>query len=596
MLSGVENRKFYIFIILIFLILLAKILNLYNKYEKVEESVSSFDHMSSVGNNNQLQEHLTHFQALCPSMLELQTLPKSCKNPSKNPPKYQKTHNSSFYPIWAPNKGPFNTKNLGPSEQMQGLKHIFMLTAILGKSLYMSNFSIHRSDESSKFHAVPFGVRVDVENLCGYLKIEEEPLGDERFFETELDDIILFSDLNLKKEEGPDKGYFINDTIKEYLHKYTSKPHTVKLKKPKLINENMEKFKEKIYEHYPKSRKENITAAFERRGLLDAESKSPKIIGISHSFNYIFGKTYKLIDDGGAYVYREDHNSINGESKPPNMTVLEAKEELNMDWNLVADSYLATAHPKFIKFLAEKFLESIGVVRNGNENEDFTVNSSNMVYDFTGIHFRFNPGDFFLSDFMKTKPELTRQKGLDLGTVKNLQKSLKNSTYFYEKLYDFLNLTRREHANDDSPFRIPHFVYIASPINISKKFKSKAEKYKKLSIFTTLDLINFLEPFSNNCQILKNYFGDILSTIEKEIMILSKLFLRSRPSSWSFNVQGHRNFKLGPELVKYDRVVFDVFGIFEKWAVGEGSLKIVREQKFISDQDLRKKGVATPRF
>ena len=56
---------------------------------------------------------------------------------------------------------------------------------------------------------------------------------------------------------------------------------------------------------------------------------------------------------------------------------------------------------------------------------------------------------------------------------------------------------------------------------------------------------------------MHQYFGDILSTFEKEILIYAKLFLRSRPSNWSFNVQGHRFARY--EELPYDRYVFDIF-------------------------------------
>ena len=54
------------------------------------------------------------------------------------------------------------------------------------------------------------------------------------------------------------------------------------------------------------------------------------------------------------------------------------------------------------------------------------------------------------------------------------------------------------------------------------------------------------------------YFGDILSTLEKEMMLLSRVFYRARPSNWSFNVQGHRFSEREFEEIRHDRVIFDV--------------------------------------
>ena len=73
--------------------------------------------------------------------------------------------------------------------------------------------------------------------------------------------------------------------------------------------------------------------------------------------------------------------------------------------------------------------------------------------------------------------------------------------------------------------------------------------------------IKFLETKKSqtNCWALHEHFGDILSTLEKEILIRARIFLRTRPSNWSFNVQGHRIAERGFEKVENDRVIFDVF-------------------------------------
>ena len=61
------------------------------------------------------------------------------------------------------------------------------------------------------------------------------------------------------------------------------------------------------------------------------------------------------------------------------------------------------------------------------------------------------------------------------------------------------------------------------------------------------------------CAIIDKIFGDILSTLEKEIMVRSLVFFRVRPSNWSFNVQGQRFAIYGNENIMHDRVIFDIF-------------------------------------
>ena len=72
---------------------------------------------------------------VCPSFEDLDKLPGQAEG-CPAVPKYPAVYNSSFFPIYSPGFP-------GPSEQTQGHKHIFMATALLGKSLMINNFTTH---------------------------------------------------------------------------------------------------------------------------------------------------------------------------------------------------------------------------------------------------------------------------------------------------------------------------------------------------------------------------------------------------------------------------------------------------------------------
>lgn len=57
---------------------------------------------------------------------------------------------------------------------------------------------------------------------------------------------------------------------------------------------------------------------------------------------------------------------------------------------------------------------------------------------------------------------------------------------------------------------------------------------------------------------IKNLYGDILSTLEKDILTHAYVFYRTRPSNWSFNVQAHR-WAQNVTGLAYDAVVYDIF-------------------------------------
>ena len=85
-------------------------------------------------------------------------------------------------------------------------------------------------------------------------------------------------------------------------------------------------------------------------------------------------------------------------------------------------------------------------------------------------------------------------------------------------------------------------IFITSPPSVATRFStlSKNVNLNGYKVFTTLDTTQFLEKYRHECELVDKFFGDILPTLEKEILRWSKAFYRSRPSNWSFNIQAQR--------------------------------------------------------
>ena len=78
-------------------------------------------------------------------------------------------------------------------------------------------------------------------------------------------------------------------------------------------------------------------------------------------------------------------------------------------------------------------------------------------------------------------------------------------------------------------------------------------------MFTSLDTEQFLRENSQDCDVIQRFFGDVLSTLEKDILSWGKVFFRTRPSNWSFNLQGRRMARYEWELIKEDRPIYGLF-------------------------------------
>jgi len=467
----------------------------------------------------------------CPTKDSLRTLPKSCSQ--NHPRKYPKTNNYTFFPLWI-------HKEIGPSEETQGLKHIFMLAAIFGGSLNSDNFTLHFNDKLSEKpgiwntknnkdksvklnmnRKVPFGLRVDAENFCKFLGLENFDLA-----ESNLDEIFDFSPKSKYKKLS------VEEKLKNYI--YTNSTANQKFRTVRL--------RHNFYQQSPSSNS-TIKSISKNIKILPINPIFSKI-GIAGAENWIFENIYKYIDLGGSYVVRDPWKA---DGKAPNFN----ESEIKTSKQLVKDSYLATKHPKFIRDLASVFVEKVMNIRKRDIHERFEP--------FIGIHFRYNLGDYFRKDFLKKgyfkQPE-NGALGISSNLTEKIYKVLNGDVeYFLEKVVSF----PRSKSNNRTG---PQTIYISSPPNISKIF-SKIKFYKNFKSFTTNDSKKFLknvyEDQRHNCSIIKEYFGDILSTFEKEIMIRSSVFYRSRPSNWSFNVQGHRFAEYEHSELVDDEVILHVF-------------------------------------
>ena len=474
-----------------------------------------------------LQQEIDQISITCPSFEDLSTVPtiKSGKCPSLS--KYPRFYDSYLYPMWRP-------YNPGPSEQTQGLKHIIFAAAILGKGLMISNFTTHGSDKLSKSSEVPFGIRVDMEILCQFIEIDNpEPI---------LDDIVMITSKDIRFGQNQ-CGKDANDTAEIYLYKDDlSNGITYK----KNMYRDMHYLEALEYDMFADTKQRDLKAFFRDRNMAYNESK---MIGLVTANNWIYGNQVKFIDDGGAYRMK---NLQRGDSKAPQIPLREAITKWKMDPQLINDAYLATSHPKFIRDLAKLFVQ---------------IYLSN--YDFIAIHFRYNPGDFFGNDFLDHKFDCENMtacsggRGLSGEFHQGIQQSLANTTRFYERVIRHIQISYQQ----DYPETVEktRLIYIASPTNTAEIFNKHGKQFidpisnRKYGIFNTLDLMNFLEKIRPKCWALDFYYGDVLSTIEKEILRLATIFYRSRPSNWSYNVQGHRNARLNGDELQFDRVVFDIF-------------------------------------
>lgn len=269
----------------------------------------------------------------------------------------------------------------------------------------------------------------------------------------------------------------------------------------------------------PYTEREDVAHFFKIKNL--DYNKGGDII-IDHAIEWIYPHTVNAIDTGGVYRWGKSgqENSI-----PPKLSFSAARQQ-KIDLEMLKDVYRATAHPLFIQQLAQEFL------------------TENGIDDFLGVHFRYNNNDFF-----NARPQAGKGgRSMDPSTYSNLVVALMYPKYMYDRLVKY---------HDEKMEVKVSSVFIASPANIAAKFADLGREYKGLKFFTGKDSFAFLEKKRKSCMVIDQWFGEVLSEFEKEIMVLAKVYFRARPSNWSFNVQGHRFAKY--ENLEHDRWMYDIF-------------------------------------
>ena len=462
------------------------------------------------------------------------------------------------------------------------LRHVILAAISLQKSLIFSYFSIHRTDKLSRTDKVPFGARVDVSELCKLLKVKSDlelfrksinelyssNLTDDQNLDDNNQDVDPLnpfsferSNINYKltkiisftlgcNQGCSEKQWHVEDkNIKKYLRYFTHIGG--------FIDAEFIPSKGLIYDIIPRKSTNSLEKLFIERNL---RYDSPNVIGMANPHTWIYKGFYKLIDAGGAY---RQMNPINADGHAPKSNFTRAEKYLNTNFNLIKDLYRHTGHPKFIKQLAVNFIQTY---------------FENINY--VGVHWRFNTDDFLgigqktsalykikealindinqtnIIDDPKTRQILGAGKGIPSSMRIEIFKTLLKPEYFLNKLIPHFE----KHLGNET-----NIIFISSPQNVAEIFNKIGRNFiyqnRTFKIFTGIDTFQYLKSQayskSTSCELLKEYLGDVLSTFEKELMVLSKSFYRARPSNWSFNVQGQR-FGLYKDL-SHDRVIYDVF-------------------------------------
>merc|ERR1719350_139414 len=105
---------------------------------------------------------------------------------------------------------------------------------------------------------------------------------------------------------------------------------------------------------------------------------------------------------------------------------------------------------------------------------------------------------------------------MDAVTYSNLVVALKAPKYFYDQFvkYHERNITTT----------IQKSVFIASPANIAETFAEVGREYKGFKFYTGKDTFEFLFSKRSKCEVIDQWFGEVLSEMEKEIMVLAKVY------------------------------------------------------------------------
>ena len=127
--------------------------------------------------------------------------------------------------------------------------------------------------------------------------------------------------------------------------------------------------------------------------------------------------------------------------------------------------------------------------------------------------------------------------------------------YLLDQLINHVEKQKFELENSKNDIKT---IFITSPVEVAEMIGKVGRVYRGYTVFTTKDTHKFLGEYRKTCDTIGQLYGDILSTLEKEILVHSYCYYRMRPSNWSFNVQAHRWAKNVTGL-KYDSVIYDIF-------------------------------------
>ena len=103
-------------------------------------------------------------------------------------------------------------------------------------------------------------------------------------------------------------------------------------------------------------------------------------------------------------------------------------------------------------------------------------------------------------------------RGLPKKVAYTLQKALKDPDYLLDSL---ITSVKRNLVSNGKPLSVRN-LFITSPWNIAEKLQNYTN-YKGYKIISTVHTRQFLERYRDSCEIIGDIFGDILSTLEKEI-------------------------------------------------------------------------------
>ena len=62
----------------------------------------------------------------------------------------------------------------GPSAQNNGIRHVLLMSVLLGKGFILGDFDKHFTDDLSKISQIPLGVRMDLQDLCNFVTIKDD--------------------------------------------------------------------------------------------------------------------------------------------------------------------------------------------------------------------------------------------------------------------------------------------------------------------------------------------------------------------------------------------------------------------------------------